>query len=271
VSTTPIGFSVRPALSYEGFSRPSPATSSWRYIWSVVNLRFCSLLVALLLTFASVDDAFAGEATDSRARAAALLREGARAYSEGNFQEAVDRLLEARQLSAEPVLLYNLGRAYEKLGRFRDAADIYERYLVEAPNIPDRPAVEATILQLRRQADQEDALRRAQATAQQPSTPNQRSTSSATSIVERTEYTPAPWFVGGAGIVAAGAGIFFGLSSRSNIDDTTAIRSQRDAAASYDDAKSDALLANVSFVAAGVLITTAAAWLVLRSTKSIRF
>src|SRR4051794_14721586 len=57
-----------------------------------------------------------GAATD--ARALDLFEQSAKAYREGRFQDAVDRLLEARSLKSEPVLLYNLGRAYEALGRW---------------------------------------------------------------------------------------------------------------------------------------------------------
>ena len=45
--------------------------------------------------------------TDSHALE--LFEQSAQAYREGRFQEAVDKLLEARRFKAEPVLLYNLG------------------------------------------------------------------------------------------------------------------------------------------------------------------
>src|SRR4051812_11273972 len=66
-------------------------------------------------------------------------------YRDGHFQEAVKLLLEARSREPAPVLLYNLGRAYEGLGDRSRAIDAYSAFLTEEPSAPDRGAIEERI------------------------------------------------------------------------------------------------------------------------------
>ena len=113
---------------------------------------FWSLMVAVLVVVATATASAAPRST--REQALELFEKSARAYREGRFQDTIDLLLEARRVKAEPVLLYNLGRAYEAIGRPTDAADAYAQYLSEDPGAVDRGAIEGRIATLRSQGDQ---------------------------------------------------------------------------------------------------------------------
>src|SRR3954464_13534377 len=99
--------------------------------WRATRIAFTLALGVLATPAAAVA---APSSTKANAEAADLFHRSARAYREGRFQDAIDLLLRARELKAEPVLLYDLGRAYEALGNPRAAADAYTQFLKEDPN-----------------------------------------------------------------------------------------------------------------------------------------
>jgi len=59
---------------------------------------------------------------------------GADAYDRGDYQRAVDEFLLAWQLSHEPAMLFNLGRAESKLGHDETALQYLREYLEELPD-----------------------------------------------------------------------------------------------------------------------------------------
>lgn len=60
------------------------------------------------------------------------FQRGVSALNEGRFADAVTALEESYELQHAPIVLYDLGLSYRALGRYREAADSFERY-VEAP------------------------------------------------------------------------------------------------------------------------------------------
>ena len=72
------------------------------------------LLVFSLLT------TVAHAAPDKKKHALELAAESERAYKDGNFEKAADLLRKAHDTYAEPILLYNLGRALEGAGKQND-------------------------------------------------------------------------------------------------------------------------------------------------------
>jgi tetratricopeptide (TPR) repeat protein len=92
---------------------------------------------------AADDDAADDDAADDEAREA--FEEATRHLNAGRYQLALDgfersyRLLEGRP--EQPMLLYNIGRAQQALGRYEEAIESYERYLREAP--PDETYMES--------------------------------------------------------------------------------------------------------------------------------
>jgi tetratricopeptide (TPR) repeat protein len=236
--------------------------------WRAVRI----LVLAALAALGTPAQALARPTPDRKATAEAadLFQRSHRAYREGRFQEAVDLLLRARELKAEPVLLYDLGRAYEALGKPAAAADAYTQFLQEDPNASDRLATEGRIATLRRQAEEQEASRAAAAAqTEKPSPPAPPAPSPPPPAPPAPASDPVavvPWVVGGAGVLAAGVGVVFAVMARSRYDDALAEPVQSTSADKYDGAKRDSVVSNVGFVAGGVLLVTAGVWLILRAT-----
>lgn len=57
---------------------------------------------------------------------------GTQALDAGRYDQAIDELQAAYQISQDPVLFFKIGTAYEKAGKCSDAIGYYERYLGEA-------------------------------------------------------------------------------------------------------------------------------------------
>ncbi len=94
---------------------------------------------------------------DEEARA--LFRAGRAAFDEGRYEAALERFEQSYALSERPALLYNIGQAADRLRHDDRAVDAFERYLAETePDAPNRTAVEARLVVLRRQLEAERIL-----------------------------------------------------------------------------------------------------------------
>lgn len=71
--------------------------------------------------------------------------EGARAYRDGRYKDAIDLFLEADALSPSSALSFNIARAYEKIQDTKNALRWYRDYLRREPEAEDRRLVEDTI------------------------------------------------------------------------------------------------------------------------------
>ncbi|MBI5477304.1 MAG: tetratricopeptide repeat protein [Deltaproteobacteria bacterium] len=87
-------------------------------------------------------------AADQRDQARAHFERGSQAYREARYQDAIDAFLEAYRLDPDPVLVFNVGQAWEKLGNVPNALRSYREYLRLAPRAEDRRTVEASIRNL---------------------------------------------------------------------------------------------------------------------------
>jgi len=186
-----------------------------------------------------------GAPTD--ARALELFEQSEKAYRDGKFQEAVDRLLEARRYKAEPVLLYDLGRAYEALGKPSDAADAYAKYLQEEPDAGDRKAIEGRIATLRAQAN--DLAAAAAKDREREDDP----------------FAVVPWVVAGLGVAAVGTGLVLGAVAKGKHDDAKNEPVQTKAVDEQDSAESLSRAANVTLIAGAVVAAMGIAWLGIRA------
>lgn len=84
------------------------------------------------------------------AEARERFRQGVMLARAGNCEGALAELRASLALVERPNTLFNMARCYEELFRYDLAVQTYERYLsVAPPDAPDRPAVEATMRQLR--------------------------------------------------------------------------------------------------------------------------
>ena len=101
--------------------------------------------LAMLLVLMTVSSL--AHAADSK-EAQVLFENGARAYQEGRYEDAVDLFLKAYTIDPQPELLYNVAQAYERLGDVRNALRSYRDYLRQHPNDQDRAFVETRVQNL---------------------------------------------------------------------------------------------------------------------------
>lgn len=90
-----------------------------------------TLALALPLAALLVSGPAAAQSDDAKARAAKLLDEGVAEFNAGRFAAALGRFQAAYDVFPSPKIQLNLGEALRKLGRDAEAAEAYDRFLVE--------------------------------------------------------------------------------------------------------------------------------------------
>jgi tetratricopeptide (TPR) repeat protein len=70
---------------------------------------------------------------------------GSAAYEAGDFTTAIQEWKAAQLLRPAPLLDFNIGLAYERLGRQNAACKYYRRYLEQVPQAPERAEIEARL------------------------------------------------------------------------------------------------------------------------------
>ncbi len=103
------------------------------------NLRLVSmcLLVVLAVSLATTVSAQQGDDANN-AEARALYDAGAVAFTDGRFEDALERWQQAYALSPHVALLFNIGTAYDRLGRAAEAVEFYQSYLEGQPEAQNR-------------------------------------------------------------------------------------------------------------------------------------
>jgi tetratricopeptide (TPR) repeat protein len=226
------------------------------------------LTLGLAMTAMSATSAHADAKKD---KALALFEKSDKAYKDGNFEKAVKLLEEAYGLYPEPILLYNLGRAQEGLGDLPGAIDSYERYLKDGKEIQDRGAIERRVetlkAQLAAREEEQKRLAEEEAKRKQAEEDRRRAEEERKRIeAERlaAQKSPAeiwgPWITIGAGTVLVATGFYFGARASSTHDDAVATPIQRDAVELQRSAESSATIANVLFVAGGLVTAGGIGW-----------
>lgn len=89
-----------------------------------------------------------------KARARKLYERGAQAYAEGRFFAAADLFLETHRVYPTPQLLFNIGRAFDKLGNISGALRYYRDYLRQAPGSSDENEVTTRVRELESELEQ---------------------------------------------------------------------------------------------------------------------
>jgi hypothetical protein len=80
---------------------------------------------------------------EAKARAQALLKEGAQQYQQGAYHDALDRFEQAYAVFPSPKLLFNIGQATRELGRPVDSVDAFEKFLAQSPDAAPELIAEA--------------------------------------------------------------------------------------------------------------------------------
>jgi tetratricopeptide (TPR) repeat protein len=206
-----------------------------------------------------------GAPTQSRERVVELVTQSQEHYEAGRFQRAIELLTEAYQIEESATILYNLARAYEGLGDSHGALDAYRKYIEQDPKAADRGAIERRIASLEQQLEEKSALERERDAAAQRAAQARRDAERAER--DRPPPRPAerdpsivPWIVAGIGAAMVGGGVYFGLRARSRHEEAENASLARDSANLNDEAKTFALIANVSFIAGGALAVGGVSW-----------
>jgi tetratricopeptide (TPR) repeat protein len=187
-----------------------------------------------------------------RAKALELFEQSSTAYERGRFAEAISLLHQSYALNKEPVVLYNLGRAYEGAGDLSAAAKSYEAFLGAEPAASDRGALEQRIATLRRQLAEREALeRKAKDVGKAP---------------ER-RGSVVPWVVGAVGAAGFATGVGVAVLARQRNDQAVSEPTYAGADRLHRQAESMATVANILFVAGGVLLVAGVSWGILQSSS----
>jgi len=211
--------------------------------------------LALVMLAALTGRASASGPSSADRRAMELFEQSSERYNAGRFQEAVDLLKQAYALRSDPVLLYNLARAYEGLGDLDHAMAAYADFLRAQPNAEDRGAIETRIATLRSQIEQRAALKREREAAQRERREAE----------ERAREAPArspsvvPWIVTGVGAAALATGAVLGAVSAAR--HAAAIEApQTEIDDDQSQARHFATAANVLFASGGALAVAGVVW-----------
>ncbi|HEY6881912.1 MAG TPA: tetratricopeptide repeat protein [Polyangiales bacterium] len=120
----------------------------WVLAWS---LALCGALTPAVLRAEGIP-------ADEEARSLFVL--GRTAFEEGRFDVALQEFEASHALSRKPELLYNIAQCHDRLRHDQDAIAAFERYLADAPEAENRPAIEARLRVLREAVEQADTARR---------------------------------------------------------------------------------------------------------------
>jgi len=203
-------------------------------------------------------------------RAHELYLYGDRLYAEGAYAAAIEVFREAYKLSGRPLLLFNLANAYERVGRYQDAADALRSYEAHAPT-HERGSIARRILHLESRVDQgkaEDApdaapTRRTDATA---AATDATTNDGGLSVTEASLQQPKAgdstlaWVLAGTGavlLVAGGVAASVAAAARLEAEDRCMVGICRtDARDAIDRDMTFSVLADVGFaLGAGALVT----------------
>jgi len=82
-------------------------------------------------------------------RAIELFENGAILYDEGQYEQAISAWEEVYRLSGEPLIIYNLANAHERLNNLERALELYNAYSAHVTS-DDRGTLERRIRNLER-------------------------------------------------------------------------------------------------------------------------
>lgn len=204
----------------------------------------------------------------------ALVKEGERLYKAGKYREAAEVLKKAQDAQPTPIVLYNIGRAYQRSGELREALSYYQQYVGlpadEAdPELLKKSAIAideirvllekeektaaAAATERKRLEDEAEASRK-KAEEEQAATKRAEEAVKQQQAAEQKREAMAyrrsrliAFGLGGVAAASAGAGIFFGLQARDarqEFDKATNVETKQTAA---DDTRSKSLLADIGF------------------------
>ncbi len=123
------------------------------------SLRRLAAFAALSLVLVASSIAAAQSAQD---RGRQLYNEGRALFDQGKYAEAIGKFQQADKVAPAPLLDFNIGLAYDRLGDRGNAIKFYRSYLDRAPSAQNRDAVQAKINRLQGELREEAARKAAE-------------------------------------------------------------------------------------------------------------
>ncbi len=111
----------------------------------------------LLVSFSTSGAALAEEDPDTEA-ARRHFKQAMERYDARDYAGALGEFQTARELKPAPQFDYNIGRCYDRMERYEEAADAYRRFLAASPEDEDAPSVRARIEQLEKRLESRKAI-----------------------------------------------------------------------------------------------------------------
>jgi tetratricopeptide (TPR) repeat protein len=223
-----------------------------------------SLTLLITIAIAYAPSAHAQHANADEATAKQKFEDGRTAYRLGDFDLAITDWKAGYQLKHDPIFLYNIAQAYREKADFEHAIFFYQSYLKDAPEAPNRAAVDQRIEEMKHSLEEQKAT-----TKRPPSGPLEPDKPIKP---DKQEPPPPPpesghglkisgLVVGAAGAVAIGLGIVFGLSAQSAQSDIESAVSNHavwtpDLQDKLNSGHTNATLANVGFAVGAVAVVT---------------
>lgn len=176
-----------------------------------MSLAAAFLACASFSQFSQAEDEISDEAREA-------FRLGKEAYSEENYEEAIEHLERAYRLSKVPALVFNLAQAHRLRGPdgCQEAVRLYQRYLEDDPNAPNRKEALERIAEMASCATQQQSSSvEGAAEAKEPQNEVQEVASTTPPPVStRARRSSQILTLTGASLAVAGLGLFIGSGIR---------------------------------------------------------
>jgi len=207
-------------------------------------------------------------------QAKALTAQAELEYKVGHFQLALNAYSSAYEIYPTPALLFNIGQCHKLLKNHERAVFFFRGYLRDKPDAPNRAQVEGLLADSQRALDEEQAQAKKEAAEQERVAEEQRRAAAEAQSRADAEASgraapppppppKSPVFritglaVAGAGLVAIGTGVYFGLKSHSAASDIQSLSLSGGTwspayQSLYSDGQSEATIATALYVAGGV-------------------
>lgn len=208
----------------------------------------------------------AAPTADEEVRAKELFENGKELYLGGSYVAAITALKEAYALSGDPLLLYNIYQAYDRIGEYDAAIEYVEYYQAFAPE-EERAELTTTLESLRRrklkaQSDEPEPPSPTEAVAVEDDEAARADRGPRPTLATDGEkarvFTPVAIGLTVGAVAALGAGIGLGFASSRRTSDAeqycggSPLVCSAQADGDLDGARNLAIGANVSFAVAGL-------------------
>jgi tetratricopeptide (TPR) repeat protein len=148
------------------------------------------------------------------------FQRGTELYGQEKYEEAVKEFTTAKELKPNPAFDYNIGRCYDRLERWKEAADAYERYLAADPQASGAMEIQERIAVLR--------ARQAPPPGEKPPEVTPPPVTPANTLVSAPPPAKKPvykrawfWAVIGGGAAAIAVGVALGVTLGSSHNDAS--------------------------------------------------